>query len=154
MKKKFIFIGIMISIILLTGCSKNKQENKSKKTEVTTITTTTEAPTLKEGKYTQIAPSNVGSQGEGYDTYLTLEKGKVTLFDTYFEATTEGTYTLNDNELVIHYTRNYGQTTYGEAYDEQIDRTFYCHIDGKKIIVDSVSDYTSYTKGSIIFELK
>lgn len=146
---------VTLSLLLLVGCDNpfNIVKLKEIRDEKTIVTDQPEEVSLKEGKYIQIAPSNVGSQGEGYDSYLTLENGIATKYDTYFEATTEGTYTINGKLLIIHYTRNYGMATYGEPYDDTIDRTFNAHIDGNKIIIDSMNDFDAYESGSIIYEL-
>ena len=155
MRKIFNGMIVVLSVFLLAGCE-NPITDLNAKVDVEPQKAI-EAPepeiSLKEGKYIQIAPSNEGSQGEGYDNYLTLENGIATEYGSYFGITTEGTYTIVDNNLTIHYTRNYGMTTYGEEFDDSIDRTIYCHIDGNKVIVDSFSDFDYYDTGSIIYEL-
>ena len=159
---KKIFLCFSLIILLITGCGENKSdkendilnnEKNQQKEEVMNVQEQ-DVPKLKEGKYIQIAPSNENAQNEGYDFYLTLENGKATEYDTYFEATTEGTYSIDGNKITIHFTRNYGTATYGEPYDEIIDRTIYAHFDNNQIIYDSYSDFPYYETGTIIFELK
>lgn len=153
MKKTFSRIMVILSLLLLVGCDKLTNDNTIEMTKNETIQPTIEKIIFKEGKYIQIAPSNTGSQGEGYNNYLTLENGTATEFDSYFEITTEGTYTVDGDNLTIHYTRTYGITTYGEPFDDPLDRTIYCHIDDNKVIIDSFSDFEYYDTGSIIYEL-
>ena len=149
MKKLIKFLSIILITILLVGCEKKTETTKPVNNEPEI-----KISKLKEGKYTQIAPSKKNSQGDGYDTYLTLENGKATEFESSFGMTTEGTYTINDNIITVHYTRNYGMTTYGEPYDDKIDRTFTYHIEDNKVILDKMSDFDAYEKGSVIYELK
>ena len=149
MKKIYKISIIVLSLFLLVGCEAKTNEPKTTKEDNKVVENK-----LKEGKYTQIEPSNEGSQGEGYDNYLTLENGKVTEFNSYFEITTEGEYVVEGNILTITYTRTHGLTTYGEPFDDPVDQTLTCHIDGNKIIVDKMSDFDAYDTGSIIYELK
>ena len=147
MKRLFKFLSVVLVAILLVGCDKkNTSTNENVNDPVE------EVSKLKEGRYVQIAPSSEGSQGDGYAVYITLENGKIIEDDTYFGNKVEGTYTVEDDILTIHYTRNYGMTTYGEPFDDEIDRIFTCHIDGDEIIIDKMNDFEAYEKGSIIFK--
>ena len=151
MKKVIKFLSVVLVAILLVGCEKKASTNKEENIETPDV----EVSKLKEGKYIQIAPEvTPDSQGYGYDVFITLEDGKIVEDDTYFGNKVEGTYTVDGDILTIHYTRNHGMTTYGEPFDDKIDRTFTCHIDGNKIIIDKMSDFDAYDSGSIIFELK
>ena len=152
MKKIIKFLSIIFMSILLVGCGNTKTTTNTQ--ENNNNTKIEEISKLKEGKYTQIAPSNEGSQGEGYDNYLTLDGGKAVEFDSYFGITTEGNYIFENDVLTIYYIRSYGTTTYGEPFDDPVNRILTCHIDGNKIIVDKMSDFDLYDTGSIIYELK
>lgn len=151
MKKTLKFLSIILVAVLLVGCNKKTSSTEPVKTNEPEV----EVSKLKEGKYVQIAPeSTPDSQGYGYKVYITLENGNIIEDDTYFGNKVEGTYIVDGDILTIHYTRNHGMTTYGEPFDDQIDRTFTCHIDGNKIIIDKMSDFDAYDTGSIIFELE
>ena len=149
MKKVLKLFVVILSLFLIVGC-----KNTNSKENVNTSSKEIVEEKFKEGKYTQIAPSDKGSQGEGYKNYLTLENGKATKFDSYYEITTEGTYTVDNNILTITYTRTFGTTTYGEKYDDAYNAIYTYHIDENKIILDKMSDFDGYEVGSVIYELK
>ena len=151
MKKVLKFLSIILVAILLVGCDKKTSSTEPVKDIDEPVLETSK---LKEGKYTQIAPSNKGTEGEGYDNYLTLENGKATKFDSYYAITTEGTYTLEDNIVTVTYTRTFGTTTFGEKYDDPYNAVYTYHIEDNKVILDKMSDFDLYETGSVIYELK
>lgn len=149
MKKILKLAVVVLSIFLLVGC-----ENKSNKKEEVINEPKIIESKLKEGKYVQIAPSDEGSQGAGYENYLTLEHGKAIKFDSYFEITTEGSYVVEDDIVTVTYERTYGKTTYGEDYDDPYNATYTYHIEDDRIILDKMSDFDGYQKGLVIYQLK
>jgi uncharacterized lipoprotein NlpE involved in copper resistance len=149
MKKVFKLSIIVLSLFLLVGCE-NKKDNKEVKETNEQISTTSR---FKEGRYTQI-PTDSGTEGDGYDNYLTLENGKATKYDSYYGITTEGTYTVEENIITVTYTRTYGTTTFGEKYDDPYNAVYTYYVGDNRITLDKMSDFDLYESGSVVYELK
>lgn len=164
MKKFFVTIIALIMILGLSGCNflnKNKSSieiisnDGTNEVEDKTKKTPEEAEeAFKEGKYRDVsAQSDEPHQGEDSEVTLDLVGGVATKYDTYFGITTEGTYTVDGTNITITYTRSYGTTTYGEPFDDAINDTYQGHVEGNRIIIDSMSGFDAYEPGSVIYEL-
>ena len=165
MKKVVISIVAIIMVLGLTGCNlfnksknsieiistdgTNEVEDKTKKAPGEA-----EEESFKEGKYRDVsAQSDEPHEGEDSEVILDLVNGFASKYDTYFGITTEGTYTVDGTNITITYTRSYGTTTYGEPFDDAINDTYQGHVEGNRIIIDSISGFDGYEPGSVVYEL-
>lgn len=153
MKKIFFGIIALSSLLLLVGC--DKKENKNIETTTKTTITNNKQETIYDGKkYIQIAPSTSDLPIQDDDNYLILNNGKATAYAPYWNITSEGNYEINNNNITIHFTKKYGVDNNGDSYEDIIDKFFYAHIDGDKIIVDSMSISDNYVPESYIYQLQ
>ncbi len=122
MKKRIIIIALL-ALVLVTGCSLKK--------ETKTETKKTEFVTSLEGKFKLTDPSRDNTVYQGFNKYLTYEGDNVTLYDEYDESTYTGTYTIEDNKIVMKFTKfkdNSGEKTVtyelsGKAAKEKVTVT-------------------------------
>ncbi len=98
MKKRIIIMAIL-AVVLLTGCTLNKETKKDTKTKEK------EYITSLEGKYLFTEPSRKSTVYQGFDKTLTFDGEKVELYDEYDESKYNGTYKITDNKIVMTFTK-------------------------------------------------
>lgn len=96
MKKRIIIVAIL-AVILLTGCTLNKETKKETKEKVYI--------TSLEGKYTLKEPSRKGTVYQGFEKYFTFDGNNVELTDEYDDSVYNGTYKIEDNKVVMTFTK-------------------------------------------------
>ncbi len=110
-----------------------------------------EKKVVQEGKYVKTYPENVGTESEGYNTYLTLKDNNVEIYEEYWESTKKGTYEMKDDKLIIHITNASGVGSLGDGYDDSIDITYICHFENDKLIIESIEQ--PYEPMNHVYEL-
>ncbi len=120
--------------------------NKTSSTEIQS--------SFKEGVYKMTKPSLVGTEAEGFDTTITLENGKASFLESYWGIKKFGTYSVQDDTLIINYTSgNEVDSIEGDTGIVALNEVETYKVEGTKLTLQKTSADAYYTAGSNVYEL-
>ena len=155
-------IGILM--IALTGCGTNNLSKEEPNNTNNVNTNTNDIPkeenvnenkvAFTEGTYIEIDPGTKGTEAEGYNLTITLENNKASYYNEYWETRKTGTYKIEGNKIIIHYTKSTGMTSLGDPYNDAIDEEYVGYIENNKINFESMKGAIGVEEYKNIYELK